>query len=75
MADVKAHTPGDFCWAELATTDQDAAKKFYTSVFDWAIEDVPLGDQGGRCQAGQRLKLANQMRLIRIPGVASQASP
>jgi predicted enzyme related to lactoylglutathione lyase len=46
MADVKAHTPGDFCWAELATTDQDAAKKFYTSLFDWAIEDVPMGDQG-----------------------------
>jgi predicted enzyme related to lactoylglutathione lyase len=45
MTDVKAHTPGDFCWAELATTDQNAAKKFYTSLFDWGAEDMPIGDQ------------------------------
>jgi uncharacterized protein len=45
MADVKAHTPGDFCWAELATTDQAGAKKFYTSLFDWSVEDIPLGGQ------------------------------
>jgi predicted enzyme related to lactoylglutathione lyase len=46
MADVKAQTPGDFCWAELATTDQDAAKTFYTSIFDWGVEDIPIGEQG-----------------------------
>jgi len=24
--------PGSFCWFELATTDQDAAKRFYTEL-------------------------------------------
>ena len=27
--------PGSFCWNELATTDLDAARAFYTQVFGW----------------------------------------
>jgi uncharacterized protein len=34
---------GSFCWLELATTDQTAAKNFYSSVFDWKTEDIPMG--------------------------------
>jgi len=37
------HTPGSFCWFELATTDQNAAKKFYSAVFGWDINDNPMG--------------------------------
>lgn len=39
----KTPTPGSFCWFELATSDQTAAKKFYSSIFDWNIEDSPMG--------------------------------
>ena len=35
--------PGAFCWAELATLDQDAAKQFYTSLFGWSFVDSPMG--------------------------------
>jgi predicted enzyme related to lactoylglutathione lyase len=41
MAEIKKHEPGTFCWVELATNDGPAAKKFYTSLFDWGVNDVP----------------------------------
>jgi predicted enzyme related to lactoylglutathione lyase len=44
MAEHKAlHAPGMFTWVELATTDQPAAKSFYTSLFGWSAEDSPMG--------------------------------
>jgi predicted enzyme related to lactoylglutathione lyase len=35
--------PGSFCWFELGTTDQTAAKAFYASLFGWDAHDTPLG--------------------------------
>ena len=46
MAHVEKHAPGSFCWLELATTDQDAAKKFYNSLFGWEVNDFPMGTDG-----------------------------
>jgi uncharacterized protein len=36
-------TPGNFCWFELTTTDGEAAKQFYTSLFGWTGVDMPGG--------------------------------
>jgi predicted enzyme related to lactoylglutathione lyase len=35
--------PGSFCWFELATSDQAAAKKFYGGLFGWTANDSPMG--------------------------------
>jgi predicted enzyme related to lactoylglutathione lyase len=43
MALVEKHAPGSFCWLELATTEQNAAKQFYSSLFGWAVNDFPMG--------------------------------
>lgn len=43
MPNIEKHAPGSFCWIELATTDQNAAKSFYGSLFGWAVEDMPMG--------------------------------
>ena len=43
MAHVESHVPGSFCWLELAATEQNAAKQFYSSLFGWAINDFPMG--------------------------------
>ena len=43
MAHIDSYSPGSFCWLELATTDQSAAKSFYGSLFGWAPSDMPLG--------------------------------
>ncbi len=43
MPNIDKHPPGAFCWIELATTDQKAAKSFYGSLFGWAANDFPMG--------------------------------
>jgi predicted enzyme related to lactoylglutathione lyase len=43
MPQIDKHAQGTFCWVELATTDQDAAKRFYGSLFGWAFVDYPMG--------------------------------
>jgi predicted enzyme related to lactoylglutathione lyase len=43
MANIEKHPAGDFCWIELATTDQNSAKNFYTSLFGWTVDDSPMG--------------------------------
>jgi predicted enzyme related to lactoylglutathione lyase len=35
--------PGNFCWFELATSDQAAAKQFYGGLFGWTAHDSPMG--------------------------------
>jgi len=40
---IDKHPPGAFCWIELSTTDQSAAKSFYSSLFGWASQDFPMG--------------------------------
>ena len=43
MPAIDKHTPGSFCWIELATTDSANAKKFYGELFGWSPEDTPIG--------------------------------
>lgn len=43
MQEAPEYAPGTFCWVELATSDQDAAKKFYTELFGWSFTDNPMG--------------------------------
>jgi uncharacterized protein len=43
MPYIDRHNRGDFCWFELGTTDQSAAKAFYTSLFAWTFDDSPIG--------------------------------
>ena len=44
MGERTEYTPGTFSWADLATTDPDSAKAFYSGLFGWAAEDMPAGD-------------------------------
>jgi predicted enzyme related to lactoylglutathione lyase len=43
MPIIERHAPGTFNWFELATTDQAAAKEFYSQLFGWTWEDSPMG--------------------------------
>src|SRR5271170_670893 len=44
MGERMKYTPGTFSWADLASTDQAAAKTFYTELFGWEAQDLPVGD-------------------------------
>jgi hypothetical protein len=43
MPEVHSAQVGRFCWFELSTTDQTAAKLFYSRLFGWTCEDMPIG--------------------------------
>jgi predicted enzyme related to lactoylglutathione lyase len=44
MGERTSYKPGTFCWIDLSTTDQEAAKTFYQGLFGWDCEDLPVGD-------------------------------
>ena len=43
MATTTQHAPGTFCWPELASIDQPAAKAFYPKLFGWESADQAIG--------------------------------
>ncbi len=44
MPEVNAAIPGSFCWIELATSDREGAKNFYTTVFGWEANENDMGE-------------------------------
>ncbi len=46
MGERTSHPPGTFSWTDLSTPDPDGAKRFYTGLFGWETEDLPLPDGG-----------------------------
>lgn len=68
------HPAGNFVWMELSTTDQPAAKQFYSTLFGWESEDMPMGPEmvytmfrlNGRDVAGG-YTMKNEERSMGIP--------
>ena len=54
MGERTSYTPGTFSWAELVTSDADAAKSFYSQLFGWEYEDNPTGPDGPVYSMAQR---------------------
>ena len=44
MPERTKYPNGVFSWTDLTTTDQDAAKQFYSALFGWEADDLPVGD-------------------------------
>ncbi len=44
MGERTSYTPGTFSWTDLTTTNQEAAKAFYTALFGWEADDQPIGE-------------------------------
>ena len=40
---VERYKQGTPCWIDLSTTDQDGAKAFYSEIFGWDYQDIPMG--------------------------------
>ena len=54
MPEITGSRIGHFCWFELATTDQAAAKKFYSGLFGWTANDLPMVRTAStRCFSGR----------------------
>ena len=46
MPAVASHPPGSFCWVELSTSDAASARSFYTQLFGWSVNEIPMGEHG-----------------------------
>ena len=44
MGERTSYEPGTFSWTDLGTTEADAAKSFYASLFGWEYDDMPAGE-------------------------------
>jgi predicted enzyme related to lactoylglutathione lyase len=67
MGERTRYESGTFSWADLATTDQDAAKDFYAGLFGWEYDDQPIG-------AGAVYTMCSGSigaRLVNAPGALS----
>jgi predicted enzyme related to lactoylglutathione lyase len=42
MGKRTSYPPGTFSWVDLATSDADAAKRFYMDLFGWEMEDADV---------------------------------
>lgn len=62
---IERHAPGTFCWAELVTTDPEGAKAFYTPLFHWSAEDLPIG--GGEAYTMWKTQGLEHSAMYRIP--------
>jgi predicted enzyme related to lactoylglutathione lyase len=47
MGERTSYEPGTFSWTDLATSDPDGAKRFYTELFGWEFEDQPIPEEAG----------------------------
>jgi predicted enzyme related to lactoylglutathione lyase len=71
MTVVETYAPGRFCWADLGTSDPADAKRFYTGLFGWTVEDRPIGNgafysmllSGGRSVAALYQQDAQQQAM------------
>lgn len=46
MGERTSHPPGTISWSDLGTTDPDAAKTFYSSLFGWEQNELPIPGGG-----------------------------
>ena len=70
--EITEFTPGRFCWVELATSDDQAAKRFYSELFDWKTETNAMGEDLGDYTM---LRLGDKEvgALYRLPPAMAQA--
>jgi predicted enzyme related to lactoylglutathione lyase len=79
MGSMMQHPAGNFCWFELGTKDQDAAKAFYTTLFGWQYNEHELGEGMGVYTMftldGKEVGAAYQLNEQHQPGVPPHWMP
>jgi len=62
-----------FVHVELNTTDLGAAKTFYSQLFDWSLEEMPMGPAGSytMIKVGEGHGVGGGMMTHPVPGAPS----
>ncbi len=64
-----------FVHAELSTTDPDRAREFYQKLFDWKLEDMPVGEGMTYTTIGVGEGTGGGMMKQMVPGAPSAWMP
>jgi len=56
--------PGSICWNELLTRDTRAAGKFYSGLFGWTMQDMPMADASYTVCSKGATKAAGMMPIL-----------
>ena len=74
MGERTEHRPGTHSWVDLATTDTEAAKRYYGELFGWSYDDMPVDGGGtytmarlGDASVGALAELREEERSIGVP--------
>jgi predicted enzyme related to lactoylglutathione lyase len=68
MGQRESYEPGTFSWTDLATTDVDAAKAFYSDLFGWSTEDSPLPGGGSYTMASVDGRSVAGLSVVQMEG-------
>lgn len=72
MAHRSSYRQGTPNWADLQTTDQNAAQSFYAELFGWSYDEQPMDEQGSYAMAvvgdGVAAAIAPQSPQMRAAG-------
>jgi len=63
--------PNPFVHVELNTTDLKKAKDFYSKLFSWKLEDMPMGDMGTYTMVNVGEGTGGGMMKNPVPGAPS----
>jgi predicted enzyme related to lactoylglutathione lyase len=66
MGTRTSYAPGTFSWVDLATTDAEAAKRFYGGLLGWQMEDRDAG--GGAVYTMCRVGADDVSGIFAMPG-------
>lgn len=67
MQEVKRYPPATFSWIDLATTNPEAAKQFYTQLFGWTFDDMPVNEDGSMVYTMLKLNGLDVAALSAMP--------
>ncbi|NYE95635.1 hypothetical protein FHU41_001885 [Psychromicrobium silvestre] len=73
MSIVESYQQGTPCWADLSTTDFEASKGFYSQLFGWEFEDMPVGNGLSYSMAKKKGEWVTGM-MAKIPGMDDSPS-
>ncbi len=74
MPEFTSHRPGTICYVELATNNTETAKKFYSDLFGWKVNNEDMGAMGVYTQFLLKDKITAAMYKL-MPEQESQGVP
>ena len=69
------HAPGTPSWVDLQTSDTAAAKSFYSALYGWEFEDLPVGNDADGNPAFYSMARKNGKDVAAVAGLPMPGIP